>query len=66
MNRKCTRAVGSSQGVGRLIDWSVDAPAPEVREIEARSADYSARSAEKNFSHSFSDIKMGSRGTFVH
>ena len=33
--------------------------------IEARSADQSVRSAEKNFRLHFSAIRMGSRGTFV-
>ena len=33
--------------------------------IEARSADQSARSAEKFFRLHFSAIRMGSRGTFV-
>jgi len=41
------RAVGSFLAVGRLIDESGDAA--EGREIEARSADNSARSAGKNF-----------------
>ena len=33
--------------------------------IEARSADQSAGSAEKNFRLHFSVVRMGSRGTFV-
>ena len=33
--------------------------------IEARSADQSARSAEKNFRLHFSLLRMGSRGTFA-
>ena len=41
------RAVGSSPGVERLIDQSGDAA--ERSEIEARSGDQSARSAEKFF-----------------
>ena len=53
----------SSPGVGRVIDQSGDAA--EGSEIEVRSADHSALSAEKNFSPSFSVIRMGSRGTFV-
>ena len=52
------------QGVGRLMDQSSDA-AEEGSQTEARSADHSARSAEKKFSLSFSVIRMGSRGTFV-
>ena len=42
-----TRAVGSSPGVGRLIDQRGDGA--EGSEIEARSADHSVRSAEKKF-----------------
>ena len=51
--------VGSSLGVGRLIDQSRHAA--EDSEIKARSANHSARS----FSPSFSAIRVGSRGTFV-
>ena len=42
------RAVGSSPGVGRLIDQSVDAP--EGSEVEARCA-IILREARKNFFH---------------
>ena len=45
------RAVGSSSGVGRPIDQSCDAA--DGSEIEACSADHSARSAGKKFRLSF-------------
>ena len=47
-------------GAAALRDQSGDAA-----NIEARKDENSARSAEKNFSPSFSVIRMGSRGTFV-
>jgi len=47
-------------GAAALLDQSGDAA-----NIEARKDENSARSAEKNFSPSFSVIRMGSRGTFV-
>ena len=50
------RAVGSSPGVGRLIDERGDG---------GKGSEIEARSAEKNYSPSFSVIRMGSRGTFV-
>jgi len=50
-----SRAVGSFPGVGQLIDQNDDAA--EGSEIEVRSVQI--------FPPSFSDIRMGSRGTFV-
>ena len=51
------------RGGAAALDQSDDAA--EGKEIEMRSDDHSARSAEKFFSPTFSVIRMGSYGTFV-
>jgi len=59
----CIQGRRKLPGVGLLIDQNDDAA--EGSEIEVRSVHHSARTAGKNFPPSFSDIRMGSRGTFV-